>query len=185
MVLKSKPMPITPKIGLIKFIQSIKSDYQIFNKELFDNLDLYMQNKPNVYDNRKGLLFIGGVGSGKTELMKLLSKYGHKVGLIMNVLDFEVENKSDFLQYYTDGLNLVLDDIGSESNISFSYGNKFNIVEAIILRYYQRAFQNGYYFCGTTNLTTKQLNENYSERVIDRLKEMVNIVPIINKSFRK
>jgi DNA replication protein DnaC len=164
------------------YIKSINADYQFFDKELFENLELYMNDKPNKYDNNKGLLFIGGVGSGKTALMNMLRGYGSKVGLIMNVLDFELEQD---LNYFTIDLNLCIDDIGSENPINQNYGNKYNIVESVIQRFYQRAFQNGYYFCGTSNLTTAQLNKTYSERVVDRMKEMVNIIPINNKSFRK
>jgi DNA replication protein DnaC len=164
---------------------AIENNLIVFDKELFHNLELYMKNEPNKFNNNKGLLFIGGVGSGKTALMKLLSNYGTKVGLIMNVLDFEKQSENNLLHYYTEGLHLCLDDIGSEPAISLEYGNKYNIVESVILRYYQRAFQEGYYFCGTTNLTKNQLKERYSERIIDRLREMVNIVPFTNKSFRK
>lgn len=167
---------------LKNYIKSINNNYQFFDEELFENLELYMNDKPNKYDNNKGLLLIGGVGSGKTLLMKMLRGYGSKVGLIMNVLDFELEQD---LNYFTIDLNLCIDDIGSENPINQNYGNKYNIVESVIQRFYQRAFQNGYYFCGTSNLTTAQLNKTYSERVVDRMKEMVNIIPINNKSFRK
>lgn len=177
-----KPRPITTmKMSFEQF--AIENNYIVFDKELFRNLELYMKNKQNKYDNNKGLLFIGGVGCGKTALMKLLSKYGTKVGLIMNVLDFE--KIPEDINYYTEGLNLCLDDIGAEPDFYVEYGNKFNIVERIIYRYYERAFQDGYYFCGTTNLTKNQLKERYSQRIIDRLREMVNIIPFTNKSFRK
>jgi DNA replication protein DnaC len=164
---------------------ALENNFIVFDKELFQNLELYMKNKPNKFNNNKGLLFVGGVGSGKTALMKLLSEYGTKVGLVLNILHFEAKSVINLFNYYTEGVSICLDDIGSEPDFTLEFGNKFNIVERVVYRYYENAFQEGYYFCGTTNLTKNQLKERYSERVIDRLREMVNIVPFTNQSFRK
>lgn len=157
--------------------------YKIFDEELFQNLHLYMHNQPNKYDNSKGLLFLGKVGCGKTLLCKLLSEYGYKVGGLYNVYDI-IEDIDNF-SYYTNGMNLCLDDIGNEPQFNQIYGNKYNVVETIIIRFYDKAFQEGFYFSGTSNLTKLQLKERYSERVVDRLREMVNIISLNNKSFRK
>lgn len=168
-------------------------DYQVFDAELFENLELYMQDKENKYDLKKGLLFLGGIGSGKTELMKLLKEYAF-INKLHKHFRFEKMNKLEYLyqkngyemlEYYTNGLNLCIDDIGVESGVVNNYGNKINTFEDLLIGFYEDAFKNGYLMHGTTNLNGKQFKENYSSRIIDRMRAMFNIIKIDNKSWRK
>lgn len=152
-----------------------------------------MQNKECKYKTNKGLLFIGGIGSGKTELMSILKEYA-----FVNRLEkhFRIENIKkiqyifqnggyETIEYFADGMNLCIDDIGLEATSVNNFGNKANILEDLINNFYANGFKHGHLLHGTSNLNIEDMQDRYDERVIDRMRELFNVIVMDNPSFRK
>jgi len=136
---------------------------------------------------RKGMLFLGTVGVGKTLAMKVVA------GTIQGWYVPVPELSTAFSQKGSDGFwnmadkagrwDLFLDDLGSEKDVK-SYSNKLPI-EDLIYRRYDMWQQHGVRTHITTNLTGEGLSERYGPRVTDRLKEMMEFVIETGKSLRK
>lgn len=143
--------------------------------------------------SKKGLLLMGGVGTGKTLIMrgliKLLSMFSvsceHYFPSFQEVQSYAITAgfaKDGFTIFY-DGLyipshggaiNLTgkmvfIDDLGVESETSY-YGNSCNVIAELLLRRYDKPDKT----FATTNLDGKALKAFYGDRVYSRLKEMFN-----------
>lgn len=140
----------------------------------------------------KGVLLFGGVGVGKTSIMKTFSiifkelnnpKYPQFKTVNTNEIanDFR-ENGVIALNKYSSKVNEGLikkggwffDDIGNESNAK-NFGNDSNVIEEIIQVLYNRKAMKGMVHA-STNLTAPELQEKYGERVFSRIKEMFNVI---------
>lgn len=145
--------------------------------------------KPELYsDPKKGVAILGNVGTGKTMLLKLaanaLDSSFYDVPSLAVIFSrygadrfwSEVEQKSrrEFL---------LIDDLGAEPDAR-NFGNSVPICEFIYDRY--NAWKNaGTKLWLTSNLTGEQLATRYGDRVVDRIKEMCEIVAAPGESLRK
>jgi hypothetical protein len=142
-------------------------------------------------DPAKGLLFKGHTGAGKTFIFRVFNyfrlidrltilydgKQDYPLRLnIVNVRRIAGEYQdpehggSAVITKYSKMSCLVLDDIGTEDEISQSYGNKVNVVEEIISN--REEFEMLTF--GTTNLNS--FSERYDDRTISRMFSLFNIV---------
>lgn len=143
---------------------------------------------------KKGLLIMGGTGTGKTSTMRAFHTIGEYffnekddwfmkfywsncIDVVEEYEDLSVD-KSLFFQNYRGGVRLF-DDFGQEADAS-RYGIK-NIMREIIEKRYNYSHIRTYI---TTNLTEKQIRERYGQRVFSRIHEMFNIVPMIGEDHR-
>lgn len=140
----------------------------------------------------KGLLIRGGVGTTKTTLSVILLQEWMRLGgsgyflSMANLLEFlDEKKKSDFSEWKrTSRLiqncgMLVIDDLGAEGTLASWQRQK---VDGII----NDRYNNQKPIIVTTNLSDLELHEHYSERVVDRLKEMVGeiVITMNGKSLR-
>lgn len=143
----------------------------------------------------KGILLMGKVGIGKTHTMMEISKsnrkgFGHIDQPTMYLEDLTIRKedvsgigismlaskKGDKIVTLLKEHDLYLDDIGSEKEYVNHFGNTFNpITEIIMTRYYNRDM---YKTWATTNLLPDRLQERYGERVLSRLREMMNFIVV-------
>lgn len=154
------------------------------------------------YHPGKGLLLCGGIGIGKSTLLKFFRRNQLASFKVVSCRDVEADfamEGDEAMREYSSNLTIAsnsdpfghrqigycFDDLGTE-DISKHYGRFKNVMQAVILNRYDAdlPFHTTHI---TTNLTAEQLKEFYDARAIDRMREMFNIIdfPITEKSRRK
>lgn len=164
-----------------------------FNPQLEEALKIILKNyTEEVYP--RGLWLAGGVGSGKTYLLKSLSQW---FNLFVNtkvlrfpitpahriVTEFEQHGSSTLKKYYERKV-VCIDDMGEESRASY-YGTDKDVVTDII----QTRYEMNKHTLVATNLNEDELNQRYGERVVSRMNEMLTKIPLgvgdFYKDYRK
>lgn len=132
----------------------------------------------------KGILIRGSVGVGKTLIMNVICNMitgltSKNVTRIHSnkLFPFLKENGNDYL----DKRPLFIDEIGKEPKENNDYGTKYSpFAEMMYTRY-----DNGAWTFATTNYNDDTLMKFYGETIIDRFKEMFNVITIKGNSRRK
>jgi DNA replication protein DnaC len=148
------------------------------------------------YDNDKGIMLLGPIGSGKTLLMqglievaryfdpmstfRILPTYALTEEFARNGVDVYSRFRVGSSEVNPSVDGLVLDDMGAEA-IMNHYGQPTNVIAELILRRYDQRAQT----FGTSNLDQKTLRRFYGERVWSRLKSMVNFIELKGHDRRK
>lgn len=140
-------------------------------------------------DEGRGLLLKGSVGTMKTTLaVAVLQKQimegrtGRLISmasLLDNIFSLKAKNATEWAQFEQDLREtplLVLDDMGSEH----TEGWVLTKVDAIISERWNRCRS----IIITTNLSNEQLKKTYAERVIDRLKNTMQVINFSGGSLR-
>lgn len=154
------------------------------------------------YDLKKGLVLFGGVGVGKSTLMKRFVNnqvQSFKVVMCRQVEDiFSQEGDKTLVEYShkhqisVNGnifghqyLGICFDDLGTEPESKY-YGKATNVMAEIILNRYDNELPFNMTHI-TTNCSTKEIFDRYGSRVTDRMKQMFNLIefPEGAKSRRK
>lgn len=152
----------------------------------------------------KGVMLIGSIGVGKSILMKIMQKLfkdsvrGFKWLTCYELIDLmEHYTPSEIKSFYGKELklDLYIDDIGVGNSIYNKYGNTTNIISEILIERYELFISEGYRTHISSNKPTSldklkypeiiTLEDLYGDRVIDRLKEMCEVVAWKGESLRK
>ncbi len=150
----------------------------------------------------KGVILLGGVGTGKTLLMRifqLLLRNTNRSFRWCTATDLkdlvEEFGAVKAKQLYGKDLkcDLYLDDIGVISASFMRYGNATNILAELVLERYELFINEGYktHFSSNLPLITPPNSKDPSiqkiltERAYDRLREMCAVVSVNGKSLRK
>lgn len=211
--------PFTPD-GLVWYCEKFYQDR--FNKKfIFDDNNLvlikklseYFTNSPDFelgdYSLNKGIMLMGNVGTGKTEIMKFFQKnkkqcftmktcreiaddylvYKENIEEVYATpIEKPLHDPSVFFQKY---IGFCYDDLGTEE-IKNAFGNKKNVMADLLMYIYDRPnyTEDGkkdyskYHI--TTNLSSaKELEDRYGTRVVSRLLEMFNDFTLIGNDRRK
>lgn len=148
----------------------------------------FAKDKTGPYDPDKNLWMEGGIGVGKTTVMRFFQLYAADRFAIMGARDLGYQFlKKDvgvnvIINYSknTNGVGLCIDDVGTETALK-SFGNEMNVIgEIIVNRYDNKVFPTHI----TTNLTSIQFKDIYGDRAFDRVKEKYNQVIFDGKSLR-
>ena len=146
----------------------------------------------------KGLLIIGGFGTGKTDYLKVFEKVFEK----FNNYRFKFYSSKELVtkyelcqtpfdkKYYFKDVSrkrMFIDDIGSE-RIASNYG-KCDVIEEVLSHRYDnklRTFASCNYSDKTQSVksTIEELGVKYGSRIYDRLFESFNIIEFNGKSYR-
>lgn len=153
-------------------------------------------------DRHRWVLMIGGLGNGKTSMLKAMHYLIHWMSTTEGGRYFEAVRHSycymtaqELCELYrndraefNDVKNrrlFFLDDIGTEPQMQMDYGNEQHPVKDFLLYRYNRQLP----LIMTTNLPAELRGQSafalrYGERVRDRLNEMCTLVKFNDKSFR-
>jgi predicted ATPase len=194
---------------IIKKIAGEKWIFDESNKCIYFDLLDYFNGSENFvkkgYSLEKGILLIGGIGTGKTSIMEHFKKYCFYTN---NQNTFRIEEsriinrefvKNGFVglekystnpEYTEHGniipavFNLCIDDLALEREQEANYGNKIDVMSELIGDRY-KLLKKGKFTHATSNLSVDSLREKYKDRISDRFKEMFNILILDGKSRRK
>lgn len=152
------------------------------------------------YSLDKGLLIMGNVGTGKTELMKFFQKnkkqcyaiktcnevsesYSFYKDEIEDVYSTPIDKPlHDPSVFFQRKIGFCFDDLGTEE-MKNNYGNKKNVMADLILAIYNKKDYSKFHI--TTNLSKDELTEKYGTRVMSRMREMFNVFVLSGKDRRK
>lgn len=143
-------------------------------------------------ENDENLLFYGGTGLGKTymcnciakdlldkgylviyqtsfKILEILEDYKFKKGPSNNLIDENYKNlfNCDLL---------IIDDLGTELNNSFTSSEIFNIINTRLI--------SGKKIIISTNLTPLQLGKTYTQRTLSRILDKFTMLKFIGKDLR-
>lgn len=166
-----------------KFISTGKIE-----KEYSECLDIIF-NITGKMDNARGLIAQNPrYGQGKSFLFDVANhrsrrtkgKHAYKRTTARELCDIYTSTKKgsdpiEELNKFLNVKNLFIDDIGDElkdGKERSNYSNRLNVIRYVLLRRYDQWMEKGFKLYGTTNLTIKQISENYDGRIADRLQQM-------------
>lgn len=153
-------------------------------------------------DIKKGILFCGNFGTGKTDLMRLFTKNNRQTYYLRTTkkIAADFSNSDDkkipaeYLEPFKNAINdassmfqlisgLCIDEIGAEQ-VKNNYGNKSNVIGDLIEERYHSGYT-GLLLHGTTNLSADELKEFYGERVTSRMRQIFNFIELPGTDRRK
>jgi len=139
--------------------------------------------------NKKGVIFTGAVGTGKTYklvgLIKSVANNMYPMGLmfrtfgsIIRKIKDSIGNNSydDLFNQFLEPYIFVIDDLGIEQGSEFT--------KQFLNDFVNERYNQGKLLMITTNLTSEELQNLYSERLLSRLMEMCEVVKL-NGSDRR
>lgn len=131
-------------------------------------------------DPDKGILITGPVGCGKTSLMRLLHHLvphqrpysvipARNIVFGFNHLGFKI------IEDYGDGQSFCFDDLGVEAT-GRHYGKDCNVMGEVLLSRYELFLKTKIKTHATTNLSAKELEDMYGNRVRSRMRQLFNLI---------
>lgn len=174
-------------------------------KDFYLNLVLYFtESKKCIWNLKKGLLLCGDIGVGKTLSMTIMQNMFHKHSMISTryiVRDFLTATKPGYIldkygreSFHRTPNNLpdmkrpivrCFDDLGLEELNAKFYGNNQNVIEEILVDRYDKFLSHGLKTHATSNATPEIIEEAYGKRLRNRIKQMMNYIPLTGESLRK
>lgn len=138
------------------------------------------------YSLKKGIMLYGGVGCGKTTIMKLMRENPLQMfGVVECVAIADLYKDKEqgggiVTNRYSSVPSICFNDLGIEieSGASSHMGNKKNVMAEIILNHYEKNEGKIFRMHFTTNLNAEALDKEYTIRVRSRLREMCNIISL-------
>lgn len=158
------------------------------NEKLTNMAKRYVAHFDNFRKDGKGLLFHGGVGTGKTYLACMIANAlldkGYPVlvtnfSRVLNTLQSNFEHRQDYLDGFNRYSLLVIDDLGVERGTEFAKEQVYNVIDSRCL--------SGLPMIITTNLSVKKLaneTEIGYKRIYDRIIEKCYPVEVTGESRR-
>lgn len=166
------------------------------NELIIKKLCAYFTNDPRFEKNDlklgKGILLFGGVGVGKTTLLRMFvenmafsyriiscrdieRKFSEEGDVIIDRISQNMEVANNVNRFGHKVLGYCFDDLGTETSVSKHYGKQKNVMAEILLNRYDLGldFRSTHI---TTNLSVYELTEVYGTRVLDRIKQAYNII---------
>lgn len=187
-----------------EYYRAFKKDFPIDEKrevayaKIVMRLCCYFSNDPRFNDKanelslRKGLLLFGGVGVGKTTLMQMFRQnqvFSYRVISCRQVESQFAINGPETLDRYSVNYQIPInsnpfghteigycfDDLGTENPGTKHFGNVKNVMTDILLNRYDSKLDPRSTHL-TTNLSVDEIESTYGSRVLDRIREVFNVI---------
>lgn len=190
------------KLRVIDNLQSITRQrgeelvYDEDNKIVLNYLSHYFARTDEFTgDLKKGILLCGGVGTGKSLFMEAFERFCFNrpnafITHDMKAISRDVqENGTQILQSYNQGI-CNYDDVGFEDKAAH-FGNKVCVFTELMNIQYHKFLKSGKVCHITTNLGFSndygfgKFSDRYDKRIVDRVRQMFNIVEFNGNSKRK
>lgn len=182
-----------------KFVVDAENEAIIKTLCLYFSNDKRFEQRGENFSLNKGLLLMGGVGVGKTEIMEFFYKNPKQSYVVISARDIEkayadstelggdiaiakygvslavTAVNSDPFGHKT--LGYCFDDLGTEPAVTSRYGTTKSVMADVILNRYDGRKRHDLSFFKThitTNLNVDEMRKNYGDRVLDRMMEMFN-----------
>jgi len=151
---------------------------------------------------KKGVLIIGGLGVGKSAMMKVMQRvFKDTESRFKWVNAYDLKDLSEVytslqikeMYGYDLKMDLYIDDIGISLDVK-RFGNTVNIITEILMERYDLFVSSGYKTHLSSNLLTSVTNDIhntptlksvYGARILDRVKEMTEVIKFKGESQRK
>lgn len=171
-----------------------------WNEDIFNTLLLYFTNDPEFEKDgrslKKGVLIQGNIGCGKTVMLRAFSQNQkqsffmstcNKVAEQFSIGGYHGKDGNEGIQKYFSPMRYercpfgfatrgyMFDDLGTERSKKF-FGNESNVMEEIILGWYNFLETRPERIHLTTNLTADEIGDMYGSRVKSRMREMFNVL---------
>lgn len=167
------------------------------NRQIVTDLCKYFAEEKCKLDPAKGILLVGGVGIGKSTMMQFFSRNQVSMYRLISCREIESDFSSDgeksvqncsynikvspsSNEFCHMEMGYCFDDLGTEAN-GKHYGKEKNVMAEIILNRYDNQIPFTFTHI-TTNLTAQEIEDQYGNRVTDRMKQMFNIVTFHSKT---
>lgn len=172
------------------------------NKEVLKQMLLYFTgNKEFNGSLNKGLMLVGGVGTGKSLLFKVFKDYtmnvikknSFQMHSAIDIIDNVNTSGVDYLKPYSHNfegrhaypIRCYIDDVASTNETVKHYGTDINVIEQLLSLRYNVFERYGTLTHISSNKYPSQLSDQYDKRIIDRMIEMFNVIELTGNSRRK
>ena len=152
-------------------------------------------------DYNKGFCFYGDLGLGKSMILQALRQYRNSIvarheskkedfrmkGIWLKAASelaniFSVDGQPALIQYTSDDINLIIDELGREPRPAKYFGTELNVIQFVLqLRYDHRRDSVTHI---TTNLKPEDIAQYYGAYIADRCWEMFNFIEFKGASLR-
>ncbi len=194
--------------GIIKIAEHYEPNFEVTkeNENILRLMLLYFTGNP-LFETEtkgslnKGIMLVGGVGTGKSLLFKIFQSYTRNILLTnsfqnftaIDIVDSVNINGVEWMQQFSHNvvdkisrpIRCYIDDIASRQENVMHFGTKTNVIEQLLSLRYNVFERYGTLTHVSTNLYPASMAEFYESRIIDRMKEMFNIIELGGESFRK
>lgn len=159
------------------------------NKKVIGQVALWYANDGRFEgDLWKGIMLRGGVGTGKTlivkALMKVILHFDKLNARFIHAVDLQsiyAKQNEEEINILKERVYTIIDDFGVESVETKFYGNIMEPFNDLFDCRYRRNLLS----ILTTNLLPSDIRERYGDRIIDRFKETINDIVLDYPSLRK
>jgi len=164
------------------------------NREFYTQLKYYFNHDTRyTQDLKRGLLIVGGFGTGKTLALQIFYIYNFliKNGKTMalydtdEIIDSFCRDGRPTIDRYNPEYGIMIDELGQDTGRHFYFGTIEDPVDVLLGRRYRRFKDRGILTHAATNLDARGLQERFSEKIYDRLCETFNLIPIVGQSWRR
>lgn len=174
-----------------------------YNKDILKQLLLYFTGNQDFNGNlHKGIMLVGGVGTGKSLIFKIFKTYtgyfrtnsyqsATAIDIIDNVNTFGTKYLDEFSHRFEKNTNKVhpityyIDDIASKNENIKHYGTDIKVIEQLLSLRYNVFEKYGTLTHVSTNILPSKMKDIYENRIISRMNEMFNIIEIKGRDYRR